>query len=124
MIILGHPLVPFEPLYRVTKIEEIDKIKPNCTILVDFKKKKLVQYGIIKNIALALHVKSVKDACLANALGAKFVVVDKSISKEIQNLATEYLFDTKVLLQAESEDSIDEAAKDFIDGVILKKGVV
>lgn len=124
MIIIGHPLVPFKPLYKVTKIEDIKKTKPNCTLLVDFNDRELVQYSITQDISLALHVKSIKDACLANALGADFIVTDKRLSKQVQNLATEYLFDSKILLPIENEADIEKAAIDLIDGVVLKKGIV
>jgi len=125
VLIIGHPLIPFKPLYKVTKIEDIKKTKPNCTILIDFDDKELVQYSKAQDISLALHVKSIKDACLANALGAKFVVVDDDLlAKQVQDLATEYLFDTKILLQIEDENAIEKAAKNFIDGVVFKKGIL
>ena len=125
MLIIGHPLIPFKPLISVTKIEDIKKTKPNSTILIDFNDKKLVQYSITQNISLALHVKSIKDACLANALGAKFVIiVDDLLAKQVQNLATEYLFDTKILLQIEEENGIEKAAENFIDGIIFTKGIL
>lgn len=125
MLIIGHPLIPFKPLYKVTKIEDIKKTKPNCTILIDFDDKELVQYSKAQDISLALHVKSIKDACLANALGAKFVVVDDDLlAKQVQDLATEYLFDTKILLQIADENTIEKAAKNFIDGVVFKKGIL
>ena len=124
MIILGHPLIPFKPLNKVTKIEDIKSSEPNCTILIDFNDKELLQYSIGQDISLALHVKSIKDACLANALGAKFLLVDENLSKEVQNIATEYLFDAKILLQIESEDDIERAAKNFIDGVVFTKGIL
>lgn len=124
MLIIGHPLIPFKPLYKVTKIEDIKKTKPNCTILIAFDDKELVQYSITQGISLALHVKSIKDACLANALGAKFVVVDDLLAKQVQNLATEYLFDTKILLQIEDENAIEKAAENFIDGVVFTKGIL
>ncbi len=124
MLIIGHPLIPFKPLYKVTKIEDIKKTKPNCTILIDFDDKELVQYSITQDITLALHVKSIKDACLANALGAKFVVVDDLLAKKVQKLANEYLFDTKILLQIEDEKAIEKAAENFIDGVVFTKGIL
>ena len=124
MLIIGHPLIPFKPIYRVIKLEDIKKTEPNSTILVDFDDKALVQYSVANDISLALHVKSIKDACLANALGAKFIVVNKDLSKIVQKIATEYLFDAKILIQIDDENGIEEVANDLIDGVILKNGIV
>ncbi len=124
MIIIGHPLIPFEPFYRVTNIQEIKKTKPNSTILIDFNSVALLKYSISQDISLALEVSSIKDACLANALGAKFILVEQSISKDIQNIATEYLFDAKIILPIESEIDIEKAAKESIDGVVFKEGIL
>jgi len=124
MIIIGHPLISFNPLFKVTKIEDIKQTKPNSTILLDFLDKKLILYIKEQNIDFALHVKSIKNACLANALGAKFIIVDSSLSKKVQVIATEYLFDSKILLYIEKEKDIEKAAKNFIDGVIFNKGMV
>lgn len=124
MIIIGHSLIPFKPLTKVTKIEDIKKTEPNCTILIDFSDKDLIQYSIAQDISLALHVKSLKEACIANALGAKFILVDANLAPNVQNIATEYLFDAKILIQIEDEDGIEQAAKYFVDGVVLKKGIV
>jgi hypothetical protein len=124
LIIIGHPLIPFKPLYKVAKKEELKKTPPKSTILIDFVNKKLVKYGKDNNVPLALHVKSIKDACLANALNVKFIIVEKKLSKEIQKLATEYLFDAKIILQIDNEDDIEIAAQDFIDGVIFKEGII
>ncbi|MDA7847918.1 hypothetical protein N8972_00315 [Sulfurospirillum sp.] len=124
MIIIGHSFIPFKPLVKVTKIEDIKKTEPNCTILIDFSNKELLQYSRVQDITLALHVKSLKDACIANALGAKFILVDEKLAPQVQNIATEYLFDAKILIQIEDEDDIEQAAKYLIDGVVLKKGIV
>jgi|LGVF01.2.fsa_nt_gb hypothetical protein len=123
MIILGHPLIASESLYKVTKIEDIKKTEPNSTVLIDFIDKELVQYTKKQNIPLALHVKSIKEACLANALGAKYIVVEDTISQDIQKIATEYLFDSKILLHVEDENGIEVAAKNYIDGVVLQNAI-
>ena len=124
MIIIGHSLIPFKPLIRVAKVEDIKKTEPNCTILIDFSNKNLVQYSIAQDISLALYVKSLKDACIANALGAKFILVDEKLAPQVQNIATEYLFDAKILIQIKNEDGIEQAAKYLVDGVVLKEGIV
>ena len=124
MIILGLPLVAFDPLYRVTTIEEIQQSKPNCTVLLDNIDEPLVQYIQKQDISFALHVESIKDACIANAIGAKYIIVPKKLSKKAQDIATEYLFDTKILILIEHEDEIEHAASDSIDGVIFTKAIV
>lgn len=124
MIILGHKLIPFNPLYKVTKIEDIQHTPSNCTILFDFINEELIRYSTEQAIDFALHVKNIKDACIANALKAKFIIVDYELSKKIQPIATEYLFDTKILLHVEEEIQIELAAESSIDGVIFKNAII
>lgn len=124
MIILGHTLIPFNPLYKVTKIEDIQSTPSNCTILFDFINEELIRYSKDQNIDFALHVKSIKDACISNALKAKYIIVDYELSKKIQPIATEYLFDTKILLHVEKEIQIELAAESSIDGVIFKNAII
>lgn len=123
MIILGHKLIPFNLLYKVTKIEDIKKTLPNSTVLFDFLDEEVLEYCIKQNIPFALYVNSIKEACIANALKAKFAIVDFELSKEVQPLAVEYLFDTKILLHVEEEEQIEIAAKHSIDGVIFKEAI-
>ena len=123
MIILGHELIPFNPLYKVTKIEDVKRTEPNSTILFDFIDKKVLEYCKMHDISFALHVNDVKEACISNALGAKFIIADYDLSKKIQSIATEYLFDTKVLLAIEEEIQIELAAESSIDGVIFKDAI-
>lgn len=123
MIIIGHKLIPFDPLYKVTKIEEIKETSPNSTVLFDFINEEVLNYCKEQNVSFALHVKSVKEACISNALNAKFIIVDYELAKKVQQVATEYLFDAKILLHVEEETQIELAAENFVDGVIFKEAI-
>jgi hypothetical protein len=124
VIIIGHPLIPYKPFYRVTKIEEIKQTAPNSIVLVDFSDKELVQCIKDQDVPLALKVDSLKDACIANAFGAEYIIVKQSLSKGVQRVATEYLFDAKVLIEIEDENLIEIVAKDLIDGVVFKQSII
>jgi len=123
MIILGHKLVPFSPLYKVTKTEDIKKTLPNSTVLFEFIDGEVLECCKEQNSGLALHVTNIKEACIANALKAKFIIVDYDLSKKVQPIAVEYLFDTKVLLTINEEEQIELAAEHSIDGVIFKEAI-
>jgi hypothetical protein len=124
MIILGHELIPFDPLYKVTNIEDIKKTAPNSTVLFDFDNQKVLEYCKVHDISFALYVDSITKACISNALRAKYIVADYELSKKVQTIATEYLFDTKVLLIIEEEIQIELAAESSIDGVIFKDAII
>ena len=59
MIILGHKLIPFTPLYQVSKIEDIKKTAPNSPVLFDFSDEKMLKYCKEQDVPFALHVKSI-----------------------------------------------------------------
>jgi hypothetical protein len=83
----------------------------------------VLEYCKDQDIPFALHVKNIKDACIANALKARFIIVDHELAKKVQPIATEYLFDTKILLYVEDEMQIELAADYSIDGVIFRKAI-
>ncbi len=125
MILLGHKLVPYEPMYKIHHIEDIKKTKPNSVVLFDFQDEKLLEYCVEHKVPFALHVINLRDAIIANALSAKYILVyNQEIAALVQNIAEEYLFDAKILLHVSDESSIEIAANDGIDGIIMKCAII
>lgn len=124
MLIIGHKNIPFLPLYRVQKKDSIHKTPPNSTVLFDFSQKELLAYTQKNDLTFALHVNSLREACLANAMKAAFLIVPKKIAAEIQSIANEYLFDAKILVSIQEEYEIETIAKQGIDGVIFPEGLL
>jgi len=124
MIIIGHKLIPFTPFYKISSITDIDKTAPNSVVLFDFSNEEILKYVQEQNLTFALYVKNLKEACLANALKTRFLIItNKQLAKNVQNIATEYLFDSKILVCIEDEESIEDAAKDSIDGVLFNTAI-
>lgn len=124
MIIIGHHLINFNNFYQVNTIEDIKNCVPNSIVLFDFNSEEMLKYTIEENVLFALHVKNIKEACIANALKANYIVINENIAKDIQQIATEYLFDTKILLKIQNDAQIEFAAKNSIDGVIYENAIV
>lgn len=124
MILIGHKLVPYAPLYQVSTIKDITSTKPNSTVLFHLYNEELLHYCKDNKITFSLHVKNLTEACIANALGAKFILVNDTLAIEVQNVANEYLFDSKILLQIKDESQIEKAIKDSIDGIIYFSAII
>lgn len=124
MIIIGHRLVPFKPFYRISAIENIKNTTPNAIVLFDFSNESLLQYCTLNAITFAVHVDNLKEACIANAAGAKYLLVDEALALHVQHIANEYLFDSKILLIIKEENHIENAAKSLIDGIILESAII
>jgi len=123
MLLIGHELIPNEPFYRVVSVEEIAKTPSKAVVLFDFEPT-LAAYCVVQNVSFALHVKHIKELVLANALGATYFVVDKSLALHAQKIADDYLFDGKVLLLSNDDNEIEFAASHAIDGILFEAGMV
>lgn len=123
MLLIGHPLLQNEKFYYITVLEQIKQTKPNATLFFDFDVP-LSNYAQAQQLTFALHVKNIKELVLANALGASFFIVDKSLAINAQKVADDYLFDGKVMLLGIDENDIEFVALNAIDGIIFKDGII
>lgn len=123
MMLIGHPDVKSQFLYRVEAIEHIASTPSQSVILFDYHVS-LCQYCKENGIAMAIHVRHVKELILAHSLGASFLVVDKALAIHAQKIADDYLFDSNVLLLAHDEEEIEFAALNGIDGILFERGIV
>ena len=66
-------------------------------------------------------VKNKLQAVISNARGVKFVVCNNlSLAKELQSVADDYLFDSKIALIVESDEELNLAIDARIDAVICE----
>lgn len=119
MIILGDDLVPFEKISFIKELENIKNTKANSTILFDFNEN-FLKYSYENSLFTGVIVHTLKEALYANALHAKYIICDKPLDKTIQDVAENYMFDSKILTIIEASDELEIVAIDKIDGAIYK----
>jgi hypothetical protein len=126
VIIIGHDLVNFKPFYAVISSDEIVKTPPNSTVIFKFEgNESIIKYCQKNGINFAVETESPKEALLANAAGASYIVSSVgAAAQNIQNFAEHYLFDAKILLKIKNENEIIDTARYGIDGVLLPDGVI
>jgi len=126
MIIIGHPDIPFDPLYYVESIEEIAKTPPNSTLWLGAfdTAKKIAKHCYENHIAYGVMAESVNDALFANALHAKYIVADIESAEILQKIAENYLFDAKILVPVSDENEMEIVAINGIDGVIFQDAII
>jgi len=126
MIIYGHRFIPSENFYHVVNIDAILNTPPNSTIYLEFNQDNLeiINHASMNGISFALYISNITDAIYASSLGAKYIIVDAEIAKTIQDIANNYLFDTKILVNIEDENEIEELALQGIDGVIFSNAII
>lgn len=126
MFIFGHPWVDSPRFVKVFSIEEIEKTKPDDILLLEplDVSIELVRYCRKNKLSFALTVSNVREALLANALGASFMLSQHEQAIVLQKISEEYLFDCRILVLVEEERQIETMARFGIDGVIFPPAIV
>lgn len=120
MLVFGDSLIPFEDIVKIYSIEDISKTKSNSKVLFDYEEE-LLKYCYLNNIDYFVVVCSIKEAIYASNLGARYIVCRKEISKKLQKIADNYMFDSKILTIIKSNDEFENVALKQIDGAIYKE---
>lgn len=98
MIIIGSEFVPYE--------------RPQISDFTRFNLEKKSNFMYIKNKA---------EAVMANANGVGFLVCENiSFARQLQAIANDYLFDSKIALIIKDDDELNDAIDARIDAVIYK----
>ena len=74
-------------------------------------------------IPYAVKLSSIKDAIIAANLGAAYVLCDINNAQNIQKIANEYLWTTRIIVPIDDENEIESIALKGIDGVIFKNSI-
>ena len=125
MIVIGHRYFGGDSLYRVNRVEDVNQTPSNSTVILTFSEEnlKLIKHLSINSINMAIEIKSITEAVISENYRASFLIVPNSLAKELQEIADNYLFDSKILTVIESDGEIEKFAKIGIDGVLLKGGI-
>jgi len=126
MLLFGHRFIQSESFYHVGSIDSIKHTPPSSTIYLEFSEENLdiINHARVNLLAMALKTSNTKELIYASSLGAKYIIVSKEHAKSAQNIAENYLFDAKILVQIEEESEIEELASIGVDGVIFSNAII
>ena len=119
MIIIGDQFIPYEKIQRVNSIEDIASTISNSTLVFKFEKN-IMQYCMQNDINYGVEVLNIKESIYANSMKAKYIFCTDDIIQEVQKIAENYLFDSKIIATISSENEIEDIALNGIDGVVFK----
>lgn len=120
MQIIGDRLIDYEPL---TYSRNFSNLRDDTHIIFDYDEKN-IQLALNDKVKFSLIVNDSYEAIMANAVGAKFIVIkNENIVHEIQNLASYYLFDSKTAMIVNDKNDILRAIKLRVDAVIYKRAI-
>jgi len=126
MILFGHKFIPNHSFYHILNIDSILHTPPSSTIYLEFNEENLeiIEHTKLNNISIALKISTLNELIFASALGARYIMVPKESAKEFQDIAENYLFDAKILVNIEEDSEITELALLGIDGVFYSNAIV
>lgn len=119
MILIGDKLVPFEDVFLIKNIKDIENTKANSTVLFDFEEE-ILTYCYKNELFCAVVVNSIKEAIYCNNLNVKYIISEKELSIELQKIADNYMYDSKILAIIDSNEELEQVAKLEIDGIIYR----
>lgn len=119
MILIGDKLVPFEDVFLIKNIKDIENTKANSTVLFDFNEE-ILTYCYKNELFCAVVVNSIKEAIYCNNLNVKYIISEKELSIELQKIADNYMYDSKILAIIDSNEELEQVAKLEIDGIIYR----
>ena len=119
MILIGDKLVPFEDIFLIKNIKDIENTKANSTVLFDFEEE-ILTYCYKNELFCAVVVNSIKEAIYCNNLNVKYIISEKELSIELQKIADNYMYDSKILAIIDSNEELVQVAKLEIDGIIYR----
>lgn len=125
MIIIGHPWIESYRFFKVFSIEGIKKSQPDDIVLLEplADSHNYANHCQNNNIPFAVVVSTLEDALFANSMGAKYIICEEDDALMIQPIATEYLFDTRILVLIHSDKEIAKIARAKVDGVIFAEAI-
>ena len=117
MIFVGFDEIEHQDIIKINHIDEIANTLANQLIWFEYDLD-LVKYCYTNQVEYMVKISNIKEALICNHFLAKYLIVTKDIAVQIQKIATNYMFDSKILQIITSLDEIETVALNDIDGVI------
>ncbi|QIX86831.1 hypothetical protein [Campylobacter ureolyticus] len=117
MQIIGHKLIEYKNFNLIQTVENI----LNFDNLIFEYNENFIKNAKNSGKTFSVIARNLNEAILANALKAKFIIIEKnntSIAKEVVKLAEFYLFDSKIAIIIENYE------KDLLNAINLKVDAV
>jgi len=118
MIIVGNKNIPYQNIVSVNSIDDIKNTNANEIVYFAYDIE-LIKYCSSNSVKCAVNVSNITEAIFCNALDVFFIISHDA--KSIQDIADNYMFDSKVLQVISNDNDIQNTAKNEIDGCVYKE---
>jgi hypothetical protein len=125
MLIYGHDWIGGSKFVKVFSLDDINKSSNSDILLLEPLNVSidLAKHCESNSLSFAITVNTLKEAIFANAIGADFILTQYEQAIDIQKIADEYMFESKILVLINSDREIETMARFGIDGVIFPQAI-
>ena len=120
MKLIGHELVPYEPLFWRENAQQIEAGKQNLFKFDAASIKRAQELGA----QFCVEAENLNEIIVANAAGAKFIVVPRELAGKAAKLAQDYLFDAQICVVIGGENELAALSETGADAAIFKTAVI
>lgn len=120
MQLIGHELVPYEPLFWRENARQIEAGKQNLFKFDAASIKRAQELGA----QFSVEAENLNEVIVANAAGAKFIIMPRELAGKAAKLAQDYLFDAQICAFVESENELAALSETGADVAIFKTAVI
>lgn len=120
MKLIGHELVPYEPLFWCENVEQIEAGKQNLFKFDATAIKRAQELGA----NFSVEAENLDEVIVANAAGAKFIIVPRELAGKAAKLAQDYLFDAQICVVIGGENELAALSETGADAAIFKTAVI
>ena len=120
MQLIGHERVPYEPLFWHENVEQIEAGKQNLFKFDEAAIKQAQELGA----NFSVEAENINEVIVANAAGAKFIIVPRDLVGKAAKLAQDYLFDAQICVIIESQNELAALSETGADVAIFKNAVI
>ena len=117
MIIIGNKHIPHSVFINILCIDDISNTQSNSVVIFLYDIE-IIKYCQKNNIQNAVIVNNITESIFCNNLDVDFIIVKNDISKQVQSIAQNYMFDSKILQIIKDDKDIQNIAINEIDGCI------
>jgi len=123
MLIFGHKDIESETFYPISAIQDISRTPSNSTVLCKFDIE-ILKFTKKNSVSVAVEVETIQEAVLSEQFGVKYIISNVTTSSEMQKIADNYLYDSKILVWIHNISELEKIAKLQIDGVIFNESKI
>ena len=120
MKLIGHELVPYEPLFWRENARQIEAGKQNLFKFDATVIKRAQELGA----QFSVEAENLNEIIVANAAGAKFIIVPRELAGKAAKLAQDYLFDAQICVVIGGENELAALSETGADAAIFKNAVI